>query len=1116
MNKRLLLAAFALAYTVSFAQLYQGPANGSVASGVVVNTNNFTEGGVDPTFPIKPMKNIFLNSFLPDNPRMPAPSAPEGSNYIIDRGDAGLGTRGASGDYAMVRDFVGIPDQGFSIPPDPHLAVGPTQIIGVVNSRFRIFDKTGTVLKTIESGSWFSSVLPGADPFDPKVVYDHHNKRWIMVWLHLGSSTAYFLVSVSDDSTATGAWHNWALPSHVNGSTNAGNWGDYQGVGFNKDGLFITSNQFTFPGSYNYQKLRIIPFTDLYTATPGAVTWRDIWDIRHPGGNEVGFGIRPTYSFSSGSDYYLVARSPFVTGTYFTVYKITNPTTNPVMTGVNIPVTAYSDPENAGQLGGSQAIDGGGSNLRHEPIFRNNKLYFAHAVRSGTGGLYSSVRFLEIDVTSNTATSDVAQGADNFWHFYPSLAVDAQGNAAITYTRSGTAQYAGAYFTGKPAGFGGLTGSKVIKAGAGYYYKTFGGSRNRWGDYNGAALDPSNGNIWMLSEYVASTNTWGSWIGELQFSSAAALVSVTAPNGGEVWAVGSSQNITWSSLNVTNVKIEYTTNNGTAWSVVAASVPAASGTYAWSVPNTPSAQSKVRISDASNSTVIDESNGTFTIGQAQGWEAVVSGTTGDIWSVSWVDNNVVWLSANNGDVKKSTDGGATWASAGFAAEGAYSIVGINAQTAVVATGPSSGNGAILRTTNGGTNWTSVYTATGAWFNFVDRTSSGILWAQSDPISNVFHIVRSTDNGATWALTNNRPAAPATNVFGANDSYYSIGDTLWFGTGGASGATLANRVYRSVGIDGPWTFATASAQFTGSLAFSTGNGAGLVGFWQATNTINKSTNGGTSWSTVTAPIGLTHGLEFLRGTSYAWAATSTGLFMSTNNGDTWTAEQVPSGAFNLNVVRFSPNNNIAISAGSGGLLLRKTGGPVIPVELTAFTASVSEQNVVLNWSTATEFNNRGFEVEKNIDGTWRTIAFVTGKGTSTEINTYSFTDDFRNLAFAGEVSYRLKQFDYDGRYNYSPVVKLNLDFSVAEFALYQNHPNPFNPATTISFGLPVASKISLKIYDQLGSEVATVSEDYYEAGRHEVQFDGSKLSSGVYFYRLQSGSNVQVKKMIMLK
>ncbi|MCK6613550.1 MAG: T9SS type A sorting domain-containing protein [Ignavibacteriaceae bacterium] len=1117
MRLRLLIAAFTLLGTLLNAQLYQGPANGSIPSGLVVNTNNFTDAGPEGNFPVKPMKNLFVNSHLPDNARMPAASGPAGSNYTEDQGyNPRLGLH-LTGDFSLVRDFNGIPDQGFYIPPDPYLAVGPQHIVGVVNSRFRIFDKQGNILKTIEASSWYNSVLPGADPFDPKVVYDHHNKRWVMVWLNVGTSTAHFLISVSDDSIPTGVWHNWAMSSALNGSTASGNWGDYQGVGFNKDGLFITANQFSFAGSYNYQKLRIIPFTDLYAATPGQVTWKDIWDIRHPGGNEVGFGVRPVLSYSNSSDFYLVARSPFVTGTYFTVYKITNPTTNPVMTAVNVPVTAYSDPDNAGQLGGSTVLEAGGSNLRHEPILRDNKLHFVHSVRSGTGGLYSAVRYLSIDVTNNTVVSDYAQGQDTYWHFYPALAVDPQGNVAITYTRSGTTQYAGAFFTSKPASFAGLTGSRSLKAGNGYYVKTFGGTRNRWGDYNGASVDPATGNVWLLTEYVASTNTWGSWVGELAFSTTAALVAVNQPNGGEVWPISSNQNIVWSSSNVTNVKIEYSTNNGTSWSVVAASVPAATGQYAWNIPNTPSTQCKVRISDASNGAVVDESNGVFTIGAPQGWQSVTSGTSGDIWSISWVDENVVWLSAASGDVKKSTNGGETWSAAGFAAEGAYSVAAIDAQTAVVSTGPSSGNGAIYRTTNGGTNWTQVYTTSGAWFNFVDRLPSGVLWAQSDPIGGTFHIIKSTDNGATWTLTNNRPAAPATNVFGANDSYYSIGDTLWFGTGGASGATLANRVYKSVnGVDGPWTFSTATAQFTGSMAFKSGAGTGLVGFWQVTNQINRSTNGGTTWTAVNATVGSVHGFEFLRGTDFAWAATTTGLFKTTDGGLTWALDEIPAGAFNLNVVRFSPSGNIALSGGSAGLLLRKTGSPVIPVELTSFTASVVEDKVVLNWSTATEFNNRGFEVQKNVNGTWSPVGFVSGNGTTTEISTYSFTDNYRGSNFSGAVSYRLKQTDYDGRYAYSPVTSLTIDFSVSEFALYQNHPNPFNPSTVISFGLPVASDISLKIYDQLGAEVATVAEGAFEAGKHEISFDGSRLSSGVYFYKLQSGSFVQVRKMMMVK
>jgi hypothetical protein len=119
--------------------------------------------------------------------------------------------------------------------------------------------------------------------------------------------------------------------------------------------------------------------------------------------------------------------------------------------------------------------------------------------------------------------------------------------------------------------------------------------------------------IYILTEYTSSTNTWGSWIGELTFATVNNSVTVTAPDGGEHWVVGTSQNITWTNQNVANVKIEISIDNGTTWTTIAASVSAALGTYAYTVPNTPSGLCLVRISDVTNASINDASNGTFTL-----------------------------------------------------------------------------------------------------------------------------------------------------------------------------------------------------------------------------------------------------------------------------------------------------------------------------------------------------------------------------------------------------------------------------------------------------------------------------------------------------------------------
>jgi hypothetical protein len=191
--------------------------------------------------------------------------------------------------------------------------------------------------------------------------------------------------------------------------------------------------------------------------------------------------------------------------------------------------------------------------------------------------------------------------------------------------------------------------------------------------------------------------------------------------------------------------------------------------------------------------------------------------------------------------------------------------------------------------------------------------------------------------------------------------------------------------------------------------------------------------------------------------------------------------------------------------------------VIPVELTSFTASANYGEVNLHWITATETNNQGFEVQRSNGSEFQTIAFIEGAGTTTESNIYTYSDKSVEV---GKYSYRLKQVDFDGTFEYSNVVDVDVP-APAEFALDQNYPNPFNPSTTIAFRLAVDSKVSLKVFDILGQEVATLLNSNFVAGGHSVTFDASALNSGVYLYRIEAtgidGANfIDVKKMILTK
>ncbi len=190
---------------------------------------------------------------------------------------------------------------------------------------------------------------------------------------------------------------------------------------------------------------------------------------------------------------------------------------------------------------------------------------------------------------------------------------------------------------------------------------------------------------------------------------------------------------------------------------------------------------------------------------------------------------------------------------------------------------------------------------------------------------------------------------------------------------------------------------------------------------------------------------------------------------------------------------------------------------VPVQLTSFTAENDLDKVILKWQTASETNNKGFEIERNQKSevrsqNWEKIGFVNGKGTITKLNSYLFKDE--NVT-PGVYKYRLKQIDFDGTTKLSNEVTINIT-GPKEFALYQNYPNPFNPGTTIKFALPVKTKLSVTIYNSLGQKVTEIFNGEKEAGYHEINYNASKLASGIYFCRLVSQSYVKTIKMLLIK
>lgn len=407
-------------------------------------------------------------------------------------------------------------------PPDPIMAVGPSHVLVMVNSSYSIYSKTGgAALYTTTLTHWFNSVAPSTMKiFNPKCVYDPWGRRYIMLALGMNTKTkeSYYLVSVSQTSSAIGTWWVWKLNAGQNGSTTTGNWADYPGLGFDSTGaVFITSNQFSFgSGAFQYSKLRILKKSQLYKGT--SLSWHDFWAGKNANNSTV-FTWQPAQALSSTSYGWLVNTVSASSGKQLSIWKVTNPTaaTPTLARAGTVAVRSYSAPPDAVQKGGTALIDTGDCRL-YGAVYQNGHIYTstAESFNYGGGATESAMRLFKLNTASNNATIDETYGGSNYFYYYPAVTVDITGNIYLVFNRSGSTEYASVRFTGRKTTDTATQSSALLKAGQAYYVHKDSTGKNRWGDYSGISRDPS-GNIWMFGEYAKSSNTWGTWIERTKF-----------------------------------------------------------------------------------------------------------------------------------------------------------------------------------------------------------------------------------------------------------------------------------------------------------------------------------------------------------------------------------------------------------------------------------------------------------------------------------------------------------------------------------------------------------------------------------------------------------------------
>mgnify|MGYP001401715933 CR=1 FL=1 len=428
------------------------------------------------------------------------------------------------------------------------------------------------------------------------------------------------------------------------------------------------------------------------------------------------------------------------------------------------------------------------------------------------------------------------------------------------------------------------------------------------------------------------------------------------------------------------------------------------------------------------------------------------------------------------------------------------------------------NGAIYKTMSSGFVWDSLTTvglpATQTLYDvdFVDDTLVFVVNNTGDTAGTV---LKSTDAGLSW--TKNKIKISAT----ANDHrLYAIS---MFDANNGWVVNYTPKPYRTTDGGLTWTEQALSDGFTGFLYDVHAVSANIAWCVGSSGRVYRTVDGGTNWVLTATPAGTTaFQTVYAHDSNTVMIAGGSGVVLQTRDaGVTWTLENTAGATIQgIHPIMSIPTlsiDSVAVFAAGLNSYVHKSGKFYIPVELASFSAAVSGNTVTLSWNTGTESNNRGFEIQRSSNNReWLTLGFITGSGTSVAPKNYSYTDfDLKS----GNYYYRLRQIDMDGTsklYSLNSVIQIG---TPASFALNQNYPNPFNPSTTISYSIPKSDVVTLKIYNILGSEVATLVNGYQEAGSYTLTVSTSEmqsLSSGVYFYTLTNGGNTLTRKMTLLK
>jgi|GEM_PF-2321619 len=420
-------------------------------------------------------------------------------------------------------------------PPDCTLAVGKNDVVVGVNVDMAGYSKSGTLkFKWAGFTSLFKSVIPsGASIFDPKMVYDHYADRYIVVLAALKDSPngSWILLGVSQTGDPAGKYWVWALDATKDGSTVTENWADYPMLGFDTQGIYISTNQFTFSGSsFKYSKLRILNKAEVYSGGVGTshfIKWYDFWNLKDDSG-DTSFTVQPCvhYRGTGGNPNAYLVNCGFGSGEFLSLWTLKDPIgywsgRTPALSRSNVKCRSYDLPPDADQPSSSVNIETNDNRLLNA-VYQNagdvQRIWTCHTSRgtwSGDATARSVVQWYEIDVPSVSIKQQNYYGAAKKYYFFPVIHTDIKRNAYLLFGRSSSTECGSLRQTGRKStdAANDMQNSNLVKAGESAY------TGGRWGDYFGICRDGSDSaRIWGYGEYADKGGSWGTWVYSAKFS----------------------------------------------------------------------------------------------------------------------------------------------------------------------------------------------------------------------------------------------------------------------------------------------------------------------------------------------------------------------------------------------------------------------------------------------------------------------------------------------------------------------------------------------------------------------------------------------------------------------